>query len=63
MFAGMISLHGLLSSGCGPSNESSLKGESRVAPQKADLPDFKNFTEYQIYNMQKAKEQMKKGHK
>jgi len=48
-------------SGCGTSNEAGLKGESRAVPQRADLPNFKNYSEVAQYNMQKAKEQPKKG--
>jgi hypothetical protein len=58
-----IAVCGVTQSGCGRSNEADLKGESKVAPPKADMPNFNNFIEFQQYNMQKAKEQMKKGHK
>jgi hypothetical protein len=59
----MIVVCGLVWSGCGSSNESKLKGESKAAAPKGDMPDFQSFTEFQQYNMQKAKEAPKKGYR
>ena len=56
-----LTVYGLMFSGCGPSNEAGLKGESRAVSQNPDLPNFKNYSEVSQYNMQKAKEQPKKG--
>ena len=56
-----LTVCGLMFGGCGPSNEAGLKGESKAVPQNPDLPNFKNFGEVNQYNLQKAKEQTKKG--
>jgi len=48
-------------SGCGRSNEAGLKGGSKAVPQKADLPNFTNYSEVARYNMEKAQEQAKNG--
>jgi len=56
-----VILCGFTFSGCGQSNESGFKGESRVVPPRADLPNFTNYSEVAQYTMQKAKEEGKKG--
>jgi len=40
--------------GCGPSNEDSLKGESKVTPQKSDMPNFKSYGELMQYKKDEA---------
>lgn len=58
-----LTMCGLMFSGCGPSNESGLKGESKVAPRDPNIPDFTSYSEVSQYQMEKAREQMKKGAK
>jgi hypothetical protein len=41
--------------GCGEANEGTLKGESKVAPQREDMPNFKSYAEYQQYQMEQLK--------
>jgi hypothetical protein len=49
-------------SGCGPSNEDTLKGESKVAPQRSDMPNFKGFGDAMQYQAeQAAKKKAAKG--
>jgi hypothetical protein len=47
--------------GCGPANEDTLKGESKVTPQKSDVPNFSSYGELQQYKLKEA--QQNKGSK
>jgi len=40
--------------GCGPSNEDALKGESKVAPKDPNLPEFKGYGDVMQYKAQQA---------
>jgi hypothetical protein len=48
-----------LCTGCGPANEGALKGESKVVPQRADMPNLKGYGDLLQYKMQEAKEKAK----
>jgi hypothetical protein len=43
-----------LSTGCGPTNEEALTGESKVAPHKEGTPDFKSYSEAMTYQKEQA---------
>jgi hypothetical protein len=47
--------------GCGPTNEDTLKGESKVAPQRSDMPNFKGYGDVMQYQADQAAK--KKGGK
>jgi hypothetical protein len=48
--------------GCGPTNEDTLKGESKVTPQRSDIPNFKSYGEMMQYKTeQEAKKKGAKG--
>ncbi len=47
--------------GCGPSNEDTLKGESKVVPQSPDIPNFKGYGDMIQYKTEQAAK--KKGTK
>jgi len=40
--------------GCGPSNEDTLKGESKVAPRDPNVPDFKSYGEVMRFKTEQA---------
>jgi hypothetical protein len=47
--------------GCGPSNEETLKGESKVVPQDPNIPNFKRYGDMIQYKTEQAAK--KKGAK
>jgi len=47
--------------GCGPSNEDTLKGESKVVPQDPNIPNFKGYGDMMQYKTEQAAK--KKGAK
>jgi hypothetical protein len=40
--------------GCGPSNEDTLKGESKATPQDPNVPDFKGYGDAMQYQAKQA---------
>ena len=58
-----VALGIFLCPGCGPANEDSLKGESKVVPQRSDVPNFKGYGEAMQYYAQQAKEKAKSAPK
>ena len=49
-----IALCACVYTGCGPSNEDTLKGESKVTPQRSDVPDFKGYGDVMQYQAEQA---------
>jgi hypothetical protein len=49
-----VALGVFLTTGCGPTNEEALKGESQVVPHKEGTPDFKSYSEAMQYQAQQA---------
>jgi len=47
--------------GCGPANEDTLKGESKVVPQDPNIPNFKGYGDMIQYQTEQAAK--KKGTK
>jgi len=47
--------------GCGPANEDTLKGESKVAPRDPNVPEFKGYGDVMRYKAEEAAK--KKGTK
>jgi len=57
-----IALCACVYTGCGPANEDTLKGESKVAPRDPNLPDFKGYGDVMRYKTeQAAKKKAAKG--
>jgi hypothetical protein len=52
---GAFTICGLPFSGCGPSNEATLKGESKVVPQNPDMPTINSYGDLLKYKMEEAK--------
>jgi len=49
-----IALCACVYAGCGPTNEDTLKGESKVAPRDPNVPDFKGYGDVMQYKSQQA---------
>lgn len=56
-----IALCACVYTGCGPANEDTLKGESKVTPQRSDVPNFKGYGDAMQYQAEQAAK--KKGAK
>jgi hypothetical protein len=56
-----IALCACVYTGCGPSNEDTLKGESKVTPQRTDIPNFSGYGDAMKYQAEQAAK--KKGTK
>jgi hypothetical protein len=56
-----LALGACVYTGCGPSNEETLKGESKVVPQRSDIPNFKGYGDMIQYQTEQAAK--KKGAK
>ena len=48
-----------LCTGCGPTNEGALKGESKVVATKPEMQNVKSYGDLVKYKMQEAKEKGK----
>jgi hypothetical protein len=49
-----VALGLLICTGCGTANEEALKGESKVVPQRSDVPNFKSYGEAVQYQTQQS---------
>jgi len=56
-----LALGACVYTGCGPANEDTLKGESKVAPRDPNVPDFKGYGDVMRYKAEEAAK--KKGTK
>ncbi len=50
-----------LCTGCGPSNEAALKGESKVVATKPGMENVKSYGDLLKYKMKEAKQAKEKG--
>jgi hypothetical protein len=56
-----IALCACVYTGCGPTNEDTLKGEAKIAPRDPNVPDFKSYGDVMQYQAEQAAK--KKGGK